>query len=763
MSEQTLDNVPLALPRLPEELAFDRAVRRTIFWSSGILGVALAGLLALVVILAQSLNWLEQADRVVEETFSIETTAADMATALRAYQITGAPDLLQPWEAGQKRIGPLFQSLAQQVVNDPSRSTTVRDLRALFEQWQMQAGETLRRIQAGDHVSDAAWNRQTEALFAAFSRSLERFVASEGRLRENRERMRLELRVGVLAMLVLAAFGGIPLAAMALHRSMRRASGIYMQRIVNQQSEYDELQERDAKVRESEWMVRNALEIADGGAWVMDGAQSLVVGDAMVARTFGLSPERCAAGEPLPTFLEAIHEADRPKVEAALSQAAADGAGYEIEYRVRNAGGAIRWLQARGRMQRDAAGRPTRMPGVILDVTERRAAEVALLAAKEKAEVASRAKDDFLAALSHELRTPLTPVLLAASSLRNDERIPKDLRADLAMIQRNIALEGRLIDDLLDLTRIAKGKIQLREERCDAHSLIALAVEIVRDDAQKKSVGLRVDLTDRGSSLLGDPARLQQVFWNLLHNAIKFTPAGGEVIIRARQQEVDRLRVEVSDTGIGLTPETLETVFRPFEQVSSEGGHRFGGLGLGLSIARAIVDLHGGEIHAESAGLGRGATFVVALPRAEGPAEALVESSAPSPELSDKFEAESTAVHLRLLVVEDHEPTLAVLERLLRRAGHDVTTATNVAEDLAAGAAGTFDVVVSDLGLPDGTGLELMEKLRAARPELRGIAVSGYGMENDLRRSREVGFFAHLVKPVDFEQLRRALGEAARS
>jgi PAS domain S-box-containing protein len=389
---------------------------------------------------------------------------------------------------------------------------------------------------------------------------------------------------------------------------------------------------------------------------------------------------------------------------------------------------------------------------------ERRTADAALRAEKERAEVASRAKDNFLATLSHELRTPLMPVLMTANALRDDERLPDDVRSSLGMIGRNIALEARLIDDLLDLTRIAKGKLSLREEACDAHSLLSLVVGIVRDEAREKPITLELDLAARKTGLRADPARLQQVFWNLLRNAIKFTPAGGRITICSRDETDGRLRVEVRDTGIGLPPNSLETIFRPFEQAGRENDHQFGGLGLGLAIARAIVDLHGGELSAHSDGIGKGATFVIELPGArEQPAG--VDSGAAGEQPSTEAPPLAQAA-LRLLVVEDHEPTLTVLRRLLTRAGHHVVTADSIANALSAAAKSMpFDLLISDLGLPDGTGLELMSKLHHLQPDLRGIALSGYGMDEDLRRSYESGFHTHLVKPVDFQQLTRALRE----
>ncbi len=817
---------------------------------------------------------------------------------------------------------------------------------------------------------------------------------------------------------------------------------------------------RERALREAEWLARTALEVGGAGAWVLELGSGLVFGDALMAQTFGVPPERCRAGEPVETFFTAVHEDDRQRVRDGVTRALETGEFYVLEYRVCTAAGVERWVDGRGRIERDAAGQPVRMPGFLYDITarklaelelraseqrargiidaaldavllmdstgriaawnaaaerifgwsraeavgselaariiperlreahhrglahllatgegpvigrrlelpalrrdgsefpvelsisplpgaeppmfvgfvrdisqrkaveaelaeraalsslradiaarlasldgedavlraccellvqhldaafarvwvldvaepvlvlrasaglythldgpharvpvgqfkigriaqnrrahltndvprdpnvsdpawaaregmvafagypliaegrvlgvlalfsrhalsetvlgdlapiadaiaamsERRAAEAALITAKDAAEIASRAKDNFLAALSHELRTPLTPALMTAQALSGDERLPADVRTDLAMIERNIALEARLIDDLLDLTRIAKGKLTLREEFCDAHSLIGLVVEIVRDEAQSKPVALQLDLAARRTGLRGDPARLQQVFWNLLRNAIKFTPTGGRVSIRTRDETDERLRIEVSDTGIGLAPDALESIFRPFEQAGREGDHRFGGLGLGLAIARAIVDLHGGTVRAESDGTGCGATFIVELPRAGEQATGVVAArTGDSGNDASAGTADETgpAAALRLLLVEDHEPTLAVLRRLLVRAGHQVVTAGSVAAAVAAAEAGQFEVVISDLGLPDGTGLEVITKLRALQPRLRGIALSGYGMEEDLRRSVEAGFTTHLVKPVDFNQLRRALREVS--
>ena len=255
---------------------------------------------------------------------------------------------------------------------------------------------------------------------------------------------------------------------------------------------------------------------------------------------------------------------------------------------------------------------------------------------------------------------------------------------------------------------------------------------------------------------------MQQVFWNLLKNAIKFTPTGGRVSVRSHD-EGEHLVIEISDTGVGLASEHLERVFLPFEQAGRVNDARFGGLGLGLAIAKAIVEAHAGTIQATSDGPGRGATFrveLVSMPRPPDTAQEVGASAAPA--AHQQPSAPAAKGSQRLLLVEDHDATRQVLTRLLRRAGYQVTTASSVAAARESAEHGRFDLVISDIGLPDGTGVELMETFRA-KYGLRGIALSGYGMEEDQRRTREVGFVEHLVKPVDFAQLRRAIERATVS
>ena len=390
---------------------------------------------------------------------------------------------------------------------------------------------------------------------------------------------------------------------------------------------------------------------------------------------------------------------------------------------------------------------------VVTDLAEQKRSE-RLERAWTTAKAMNQAKDRFLATLSHELRTPLTPVLAVISALEADARLPSHFRRDVAMVRRNVELEARLIDDLLDLTRVASGKIELNRRDVDLHEVIEHALQT--SCAGELATGRRrveVDLGAAGHHLFGDPPRLTQVFWNLFNNAVKFTPEGGTITVRTRDEPPDAVAVEITDTGMGIDAEALPRIFDAFEQGEPEVTRRYGGLGLGLAIAKAIVELHGGSIDVSSDGRDRGTTFSVRLPGGPLP---FAPETAPA-----RHTAEMPPAHLRVLLVEDHSDTAAALADLMRLNGHEVRIAGTVAQALAAAAEESrIDLVVSDLGLPDGNGQDLMRQL-ADRFGLRGIALSGYGMEDDVRRSREAGFERHLTKPVNLEALETAIQQVA--
>jgi PAS domain S-box-containing protein len=397
--------------------------------------------------------------------------------------------------------------------------------------------------------------------------------------------------------------------------------------------------------------------------------------------------------------------------------------------------------------------------GVITDITQRKNGEMELQRARDEALAGSRAKDDFLAALSHELRTPLNPVLLLASDAAEDPAFPPEVRGAFETIRRQVTLEARLIDDLLDLTRITRGKLSLDLRAVDVHDVLRDALATARTDLEGKRLQFDLRLAAADTTVSGDAVRLQQVFWNVLMNAVKFTPDGGGIAVRTSVRgDPRRLCVEIQDTGIGLTAGELTRIFEAFSQgehAASTGLHRFGGLGLGLAISRSLVQMHGGKILAESEGRNRGATFLIELPlmTAQIPAETghPADARQPSPRLP------MSAPLRRLLIIEDHAPTRNTLKNLLTRRHFEVLAAGSAAEARELARMQRPDLVVSDIGLPDADGCVLLAELRRGNPGLPGIALSGYGMDEDLARTRAAGFVEHLTKPVNVGALERAI------
>jgi two-component system CheB/CheR fusion protein len=322
------------------------------------------------------------------------------------------------------------------------------------------------------------------------------------------------------------------------------------------------------------------------------------------------------------------------------------------------------------------------------------------------------------------------------------------------MIRRNIEVEARLIDDLLDVTGIARGKLALKKQIVDVRALLEHAMQnYCATAAARKDLQVSIDMKATNAYVLADSSRMTQVFWNLLQNACKFTPEGGKIDISLHNESC-ALIIEISDTGIGISPENMPRIFNAFEQGERTRTRVFGGLGLGLAISRAIVELHGGTILAESEGRDKGTRLRICLPTVEGATARETKKTAPA------SAAESGRHQLHILLVEDHADTAHQLTRLLQRAGHEVTWAGSVREarDLIAhrNAPLHFDILISDLGLPDGTGHDVMRDL-AATHSIPGIALSGYGMTDDIRDSIAAGFSRHITKPVDWHELNVAI------
>jgi signal transduction histidine kinase/ActR/RegA family two-component response regulator len=498
------------------------------------------------------------------------------------------------------------------------------------------------------------------------------------------------------------------------------------------------LRERDARLQ----LVSEQI---PGSLWSTDTDLSVTSG-------FGAQAELLHGGAGS-TLFEHFNTQDTSFAPIAAHRRALRGesSSYELKW-------AGRTFQSHVEPLRDISGEIIGVVGVATDITDRKFAEeererlvAALESQKLQLEAANHAKDRFLAMLSHELRTPLTPVLALTSSLAERSDLPAELQEDLETIRRNVELEATLIDDLLDVTRIARGKLQLNLQEVDAHDLIRNAVGICLPDGRAKQIDVELELCAGARFVRGDAARLQQAFWNLIKNAIKFTPVGGRVRVSSTDLASERLRVEVSDTGIGITPELLPHIFDAFEQGAPAITQQFGGLGLGLAISKALVEAHGGEIAARSDGEGRGACFSIELETVHS-----VETAGAAPGAAKRANGHA----LKILVVEDHADTARVMQRLLRESGHEVATAASMSAALRVLEEAVVDLVISDLGLPDGSGLDLMREI-GREHRVKGIALSGYGTEDDVQRSLAAGFAAHLTKPVTIAALRQAIGRVA--
>lgn len=342
--------------------------------------------------------------------------------------------------------------------------------------------------------------------------------------------------------------------------------------------------------------------------------------------------------------------------------------------------------------------------------------------------------------------------MLSLTSLEADEELAPEARDQIRLIRRNVELEARLIDDLLDVTRIANGKIRLTLSRVDLHECIDHVLKVAQPDITAKQLKVETKLGAKHPVIAGDAARIRQIFFNLFSNAIKFTPKGHWIRVTTASEK-DHIRIDVTDSGIGIPENMIPLLFQRFQQGGGDVTRRFGGLGLGLSICRSLAIMHGGTVTARSEGEGKGATFTLRLPVDLAKIEALPATD------PNQFTLPLVLAKPRVLLVEDHSDTRQTLARLLRRDGHEVFTAESVDSALKEADRNEFELLLSDIGLPDGNGLQIMSAL--CKRHIRGIAISGFGTDRDIQASLEAGFAMHLPKPVDFDRLRAAIAEVS--
>jgi PAS domain S-box-containing protein len=504
-------------------------------------------------------------------------------------------------------------------------------------------------------------------------------------------------------------------------------------------------------LQRSEERLRLALAAGRMGVWDWNILTGEVRWSDNLEEVHGIEPGSFAGT--LEAFQALIHPDDREQVQRAIDDAVRTGTGYETEFRNLRADGTVGWISASGRVFADAAGRAVRMIGVGVDVTERRRLAGELEARAGDLAVADRRKDEFLAMLAHELRNPLAPLSSALRLLRDPGA---DRDRVLAIADRQTQQLARLVDDLLDASRITQGKIALRPEHVSLAAVVGRAIESARPAIEARGQVFRVDLPPEPIRLNADPARLEQVIANLLDNAAKYTPDGGFVGLSA-ERDGDDVVLHVRDTGAGLAPELLPNVFDLFVQGDRSLDRPHGGLGIGLTIVRRLVELHGGRVEARSAGAGQGSEFVVRLPALRAAPDT---AGAPA-DVGAPIASPSTG--LKVLVVEDNRDAAEVLATVVGLWGHEVRTAFDAPAALHMLDGWKPDVVLSDLGLPRMDGYELARRLRqpTARCSAVLVALSGYGRDEDKRAAQDAGFDHHLVKPPDLDALASLLEQIA--
>ena len=491
------------------------------------------------------------------------------------------------------------------------------------------------------------------------------------------------------------------------------------------------------------------------GAWSRDLTTNTVWWSPELEHIVGL--ETGAFSQTEDAFFELVHDDDKEMVRQAVGTAIATGTDYIVDFRFRHAGGEWRWMEGRGRATYAPDGSPRSLYGIAIDVTARKRTETAVEAARDAAEAANRLKDQFLANLSHELRTPLNAILGYARLLQTDVIAPDKWKQAIAVIERNAVAQNQLVEDLLDMSRITTGTVHFDPAPIPIAPVIRQALDAVGPAAEAKRIEMVLDLDPFAGSVTADAARLQQVFWNLLNNAVKFTRLGGRVTVRlARNARI--VEIAITDTGIGIAPEFLPHVFTPFRQADARFGRQYGGLGLGLAICRQLVELQGGTITATSPGQGEGATFTVHLPACDA-ADSPAGRDPDAADAADRPAIGGLLAGVDILLVDDEADTLMLFKTVLEMHGAHVRPAATAAEALGLAAEWRPRLLVSDLGLPGIDGYALLHAIRSrtAHRTLVAVAVTAFARPDDRARALAAGFQAHISKPVDPAELVRTL------
>ena len=526
---------------------------------------------------------------------------------------------------------------------------------------------------------------------------------------------------------------------------------------------------RDAEeaLRLSQDRLQLTIDASKVGLWYCDLPFDVLNWSDLTKKHFWLSPDATVT---IDDFYEIIHPDDREKTRAAIEESIATHGIYDVVYRtVNQQDNRVQFIRAIGRTFYDEEGEPYRFDGVTIDITENKLIESEreqLLwsekNARAEAEQANRMKDEFLATLSHELRTPLSSILGWSRLLKDGKIAAEQTGRAVETIERNAKAQAQLIEDILDVSRITSGKLRLDVRPVELDSVIEMAIESIRPAAEAKNIRLQ-RVIDSNAIVSGDPERLQQVIWNLLSNSIKFTPKDGSVQIRLERIN-SHVEITVADNGIGIDLETLPYIFERFRQSDSSTTRKYGGLGLGLAIVRHLVELHGGTIHAASEGLNKGAEFIVKLPvTALHSRKVVLDKEMPTDRIYPAGKSDvviscpEEIKNLRILLVDDEPDTRTMLEYIFTSCGAQTKMAASTAEALEILETNELDILISDIGMPERDGYELIKKLRELAPEKNGripaVALTAYARVQDRLRILSAGFQMHVTKPIEPAEL----------
>ncbi|MFQ4146098.1 response regulator [Chlorogloeopsis sp. ULAP02] len=511
-----------------------------------------------------------------------------------------------------------------------------------------------------------------------------------------------------------------------------------------------EKQQIRQQLKVAEERFRLALKAARMVSWDWNASTNDIIWSEGGEQLFDLPPGGLAGT--YDAFLALVHPGDRELIVQASRNALKTGADFVVEYRVLLADGTVCWIASRGRLILDNAAQPLRMIGVALDITDRKQSELALQEHAEKLAEANRLKDEFLAVISHELRTPLNAILGWSHILKNHDFNVATQKRYLDTIERNAKRQQQLIEDLLDMSRLMRGQMQLKIAPVNLISVIENAINTVWLSAEAKSICLKLDLDRTIEFILGDENRLHQIIWNLLSNAIKFTPQGGKITVRLDRAD-EQVRIQVSDTGKGISADFLPHIFERFRQADASKTRSYTGLGLGLAIVRQLVELHGGQIQADSPGEGQGTTFTVLLP-------SFKENGSTQTEGLPLFSASlalSSLTGMKILVVDDDIDSRELVAIIFEQYEAVVMTVASAREALDVFKQFQPDLLIADIGMPTEDGYSLMRKIRTLPPqkggEIPAIALTAYARLEDRTDAFAAGFQRHLTKPIDPEQL----------